>query len=209
MAKRRLSKKLKEQIKQNPQRIRKADLTPEAQKYLNRIRGARKAVKTKLAKKTYKAPRKKSEEAPAQVSDLIDVAARMKGISTKKFRKLYPKEVADFERDMTIRYSRDAQLLKKDIQFLPKGKFVYNNGKRVRRDKAQYLITRLYNKIQEAPVSERVGLFHHYDGAGNLHINVPSPQDYIEMDGDEFLEFLDDNYPEDITYYMSTNKKKK
>lgn len=207
MAKRKLTAKLKKQIKETPYRLRQADFSGEALEYLHRVRGARKAAKTKAIKAKYKAPRKPSEQAPEQVSDFVDKAARANNMTTKQFRKKFPKEVAEFERTMTLKYSRDSELLKNDIRFLPEGQKVFNKGKRIKREQMQYLITRLYNKMQQSEIAERIPIEHYYDGAGNLHIDIPTPDEYADLEGDELLEYIDDNYP-DITYYRSSNKKK-
>lgn len=208
MAKRKLTAKLKQQIKDNPNRLRQADFSGEALEFLHRMRGVRKAIKTKEKKKYYKAPARKSEEAPEKVADLISKAARGHGLTDKQFRKKFPKEVKKLESKMVLSYSRDLELLKNDIQFLPEGKKVFNKGKRIKRDQARYLLTRFYNKMQQEAVAERMGVQNTYDGEGDLYIDIPTPDEYADLEGEELLEYIDDNY-DGIDYYRSNNKKKK
>jgi len=209
MPKRKLTAKVKKQILENPYRLRQADFSGEALKYLHRVRGARKAAKTKEIKKHYKQPKRLSEAAPEKVSDLVAKAAKANGLTEKQFRRKFPKETEEFERTMTLKFSRDMQLLKNDIKFLPEGARVINKGKKIKREQAQYLLTRLYNKFQgTSEVSERLGVKHFYDGAGNLHLEIPTPDEYSEFEGEDFLEFMEENY-DDIDFYRSKNKGKK
>jgi hypothetical protein len=200
MPKKKLTNKTKQEIRENPFRVRKSDYSGDALQYLNRVRGARKAKKTREEKAKYKAPRKKSEKAPAQVSDLIDVAAKAKGMSPKKFRKKYAKEVEKFERTGTLFYNREIDILKLDIKFM-KGKYIHNQGRRTTKIKAIYWLTRLKNKIIETGlVYDRVNVEHYYDGKGNLFLEIPIPKEYVNLEGQNFLNWLKENYPT-ITFY--------
>lgn len=201
MAKRKLTDKLKQQIKENPYRLKQSDFAGDALKYLHRVRGARKAVKTKQQKAKYKAPRRKKESAPATVSDLIDVAAKARGMSPKKFRKKYANEVKEFETTGKIFYNREADLLAQDAKFLPKGRGVFINNKRVTRPKAVFLISRFKHRaLQTGLVYERINIEHYYDAKGNLHIQIPTTKDLNEYEDDsDMLDHIQDSYP--ISFY--------
>lgn len=201
MAKRKLTDKLKKQIKETPYRLRKADYSGDALAYLNRVRGARKAVKTKIQKAKYKAPKKKREGAPAQISDLVDIAAKAKKMTPKAFRKKYKDEVKEFETTGKIFYNREAELLSQDARFLPKGRGVYVNNKRVTRVKASYLVTRFKHRVLQTGLTyDRMNIEHYYDSRGNLHINLPNPNELNKFeDESDMLDFVQDNYP--ITFY--------
>lgn len=201
MAKRKLTAKLKQQIKESPYRLRQADYSGEALEYLHRVRGARKAVKTKEQKAKYKAPTKAREAAPATVSDLINVAAKARGMSPKAFRKKYKSEVQEFETTGKLFYNREADLLAQDAKFLPKGRGIYINGKRVTRPKAVFNISRFKHRaLQSGLVYERINIEHYYDAKGNLHLSIPTIKEINEFEDDsEALDHIQDSYP--ISFY--------
>lgn len=202
MAKRKLTNKLKEQIKSKPYSLKKSDLAGEALTYLNRVRGAKKAAKTKAQKKTYRSSKKKQEQAPAQLDDLIEAAARSKGMSLKQFKKKFPKEVKAFENSGTLFYIREVDNLKLDIKFMERGRLVFNVGKKVDRTTAIYYLTRLKNKVIETGITyDRVAVEHFYDGKKNLHLEIPIPSEYVHMHGMKFLDWLKEFYPT-ITFYL-------
>jgi hypothetical protein len=200
MAKKRLSKKLKEEIRQHPSKIKKSELGPEAAKYLIRIKAVRKAVKTKIAKEKYKKPRTKKQGEQEQVSDLIAAAAKSQGMSVKKYRKKYKKSVEEFEKDARLYHNREADLLINDIRFAERGRKVYVNGKRVGKPKAIYFISRLKNKIlSTGRTYERINIEYNVDRNGNIHFRIPEPSELnlkkYEGDEDEMLNHIEDNYP--------------
>jgi hypothetical protein len=202
MAKRKLTDKLKQRIKDNPYKFKKSEYSGEALAYINRIRGARKASKTKAEKKKYKAPRRKSEAAPFTSKSLIALAAKAKGMTEKQYRKKYAAEVEEFEEKNKLFFNRDIELLKRDAKFLERGNSVYINGKKVRRDYAKYLLVRLQNKMQGTGlIYDKIPIEHYTDGKGNLHIELPHPDEYSNADGKRLLEFISNTYP-NITYYL-------
>lgn len=202
MPKRKLTAKLKKQIKESPFRLRKDDFAGDALAYLNRVRGAIKAKKTKDKKEKYKAPRKKSEREPVQVQALIDMAARSKGMTPKQFEKKFPKDVAQFRNEMILVYNREIDLMKLDILFFERGRKIFNVGKRIKKSYSIYILTRVKNKIIETGLTyDRVNLRHHYDGSRALHIEVPIPIEYKNMSGWAVLDFIKEFYP-NITYYL-------
>lgn len=200
MARKRLSKKLKAEIYAHPSKIKKSDLGPEAAKYLNRIRGARKAVKTKIEKAKYKKPRTKKQGEQAQVSDLIRVAANAKGMSVKKFRKKYKQDVEKFEKNMRLYHNREADLLISDVRFLEKGRGVYVNGRRTTKPKAIHLISSFKHKVLSTGLTyERINIEYNVDAKGNIHFNIPSSNQLNkfmqESDEDGMLDYIEDNFP--------------
>ncbi len=203
MAKRKLTEKLKKQIKENPYRLRQADFSGDALKYLHKVRGARKAVKTKEEKKRYKEPRRKKEGAPPQVSDLIKVAADSKGMTVKQFRKKYPKEISDFETTGKLYYNREMDQVVMDVKFLPKGTSVYLNGKRVRRAAAMLKIKQVkYKAMQTGLTYERMNMEVNYDAKGNIYLELPTSKEMNNEDlgeGNELLDHIEENYP--ISFY--------
>lgn len=209
MAKRKLTEKLKKQIKETPYRLRQADFSGDALKYLHKIRGARKAVKTREAKRTYKEPKKKSEGAPFDTQTQIQDAAKTVNLTAKQFKKKFPEETADFEAGNVLPFSRDIELLKKDISFnVPKGQHIFNNGEKISRNQARYLLVRLQNKMQaSAIIYDRIPIEHYYDGKKNLHIAIPEPREYNYLQDEEILTFIAENYP-NVAFYINPKKQK-
>lgn len=208
MAKRKLTKKLKEQIKQKPYRLKKSDFSGEALEYLNRIRGARKAVKTKEKKAKYKAPRLKSQGRPQTVEDLYNVLLKKSGLTKKQFAKKYP-DAAGHMKKQKIAGNRELEMLKQDIEFsLPPGAKVYINGKRASKVKAINYLVRLKGRIMRTGLTyERISVEYTYDAKGNIYIKIPTPADFAsagreagdENRDEETLDFIQENYP--IQFY--------
>lgn len=203
MAKRKLTDKLKKQIKETPYRLRQADFTGEALEYLHRVRGARKAVKTKQEKQKYKQPKRKREGAPPQISDLIKVAADSKGMTVKQFRKKYPTEIAEFETTGKLYYNREMDQAVMDVKFLPKGSSVFINGKRVKRAAAMLKIKQVkYKAMQTGLTYERMNMEVNYDAKGNIYLNLPSSKEMNNEEleeGNDLLDHIEENYP--ISFY--------
>jgi hypothetical protein len=196
MPKRKLTAKLKEQIKANPYRLKKSDFADEALHYLNIIRGARKAVKTKLAKAKYKKPRTKKQGEQAGVSDLIEAAAKSKGMSVKKFRQKYKENIEKFEKTARLYHNREADLLISDIRFLEKGRGVYLNGRRTTKPKAIHRISSFKNKVMSTGLTyERINIEYSVDAHGNIHFKIPTSADLNEFEDNDMLDYIEDNFP--------------
>lgn len=202
MPKKRLSKKLKDEIRAHPSKIKKSDLSPNAQAYLVRIRAARKAVKTKIAKAKYKKPRTKKQGEQAGVADLISVAAKAKGMSVKKFRKKYKKSVEDFEKTAKLYHNREADLLISDVRFAEQGRGIFVNGKRTTRPKAIHLISSFKNKVMSTGLTyERINIEYYVDAKGNIHFKIPTNRElnkFMSQEGgdeNDMLDYIEDNFP--------------
>jgi hypothetical protein len=200
---RKLTDKLKAEIKANPYRLRQSDFGGDALKYLHRVRGARKAVKTKAAKAAYKKPKRVIQGKRTQISDIIKNIASAKGMSEAKFRKKYKDAVERYEKTGKLFYNRETQLLRKDIKFLDKGKKVFINERRYSKIRADLYLARLHRKMygDGSVIYPEVSIEVYFDGRDNLHIPVPSFGELDEFGSPgygeshvEMLQYISDNY---------------
>jgi hypothetical protein len=201
MAKKKLTEKLKAEIRANYTRIKKSDLSDNAAAYLKRVRAGHKAAKTRAEKKEYvKRPRYKAGPITT-IEKMIDSAAIASGTTPAKFRKKHAKDIEQFRDKTELHYDREIDNIKNDVRFLPKGKSIYVNGVRTNRNKAVYLLTRVKNAVVSTGATyEHVHMEHSYDGNGNIHLNLPTPAEMIaenkenENDEETFLNWIQENY---------------
>jgi hypothetical protein len=206
MPKKKLTEKLKAEIRANYSKIKKSELTDNAAAYLKRVRAGHKAAKTRAAKKVYsERPRYKAGPV-TQMEKMIDAAAKASGTTPAKFRKKHAKDIEELKEKTTLHYDREIDNVKNDVKFLPKGKSVYVNGTRVRRDKAVYLLMRVKNAILSTGLTyDKVHVEHNYDGNGNLYLNIPTPaqmnkeQKESEGEEDQFLNWIQENF--EVKFY--------
>lgn len=192
-----IQEETREEIQAHPFRIAKDSLEGETQKYLIRVRAGKKAAKTKEEKAKYKKPRTKRQGEQANISDLIAVAAKAKGMSVKKFRKKYKQDVEEFEKTARLFHNREADLLIQDVRFLEKGRGVFVNGRRMTRPKAIHLISRFKNKVMSTGLTyERINIEYNVDAKGNIHFKIPRGAELNKFeDESEMLDHIEDNYP--------------
>jgi hypothetical protein len=190
MAKRKLTAKLKKQIKETPYRLRQADYSGEALEYLHKVRGARKAAKTKERKKNYQLPRKRTAKsgAPTTPEDIYNALLKESGLTKKQFKKKYPDAETLFQ-NQKVSGNREVEQLKDDVRFsIPKGASVYINGKRTTRAKAVERLTRLKGRILRTGLTyDRIGVEYTFDAKGNMYLELPTPDEWVKAgkDSDE------------------------
>jgi hypothetical protein len=203
MAKRKLTDKLKKQIKENPYRLRQADFSGDALAYLHKVRGARKAVKTKAKKEKYHLPKKRisyKTGKPQTPKDLYNAILKESGLTEKQFRKKFP-DAQKLSEQFKVSGNREIDQLKDDILFsIPKGAGVYVNGKRVKQAKAHEMLTRLKGKILRTGLTyERIGVEYTFDAKGNMYLKIPTMKELNaeneDSDADGMLDYISENYP--------------
>ena len=194
MAKKKLTAKLKAKIKSDYRTLHKSDFEGEALTYLNRVRGAAKARKIKadttIEVDGFKIPRN------SHTYDVLTASAADLGITPAQLVKKHPEVVNQFiAKGGRFDFNREADYLKDDIK-KASGK-VYNKGKVIKKDYARYLITRFKNKaVSTGLIYNFINVEHYYDGHGNLHLNLPTPSEYKGLEGVDFIEFLEDGFPD-------------
>lgn len=196
MARKKLTEKLKAEIKANPYRLKKSDFSGDALKYLNRVRGARKAVKTKARKQVYINPKRKSRRRKETPSDFIAGLAKSEGMSVKKYRQKYKESITEFEKTGRTAHNRDSELLKDDIEFSPDEIKVYINKRKTSKVNAVYYLTRLKRRmIREDLIYPEISIRFSYDFKGNIYIDLPK-FDKLESIGDNYEEliYIQDNF---------------
>lgn len=201
MAKKKLTEKLKAEIRANYTRIKKSDLSDNAAAYLKRVRAGHKAAKTRKLKVEYKSKKTFKKGPSDQAVDLIGDAAKAKGLTLKQFEKKYKADVEKFKERMILPYNREIDNLKLDIRFFDETKKVKNRGKKISRSQAIYLLSRLKNAMQSTGlVYDKINVRFHYDGRGNMELNLPEPNEYADLQGNKLLLFTQQNYP--LSHYL-------
>jgi hypothetical protein len=193
----------KKEIKENTTRVKQSDYSGDTLAYLHRVRGGKKAAKTKIARASYRKPKKVKEGRRTQISDIIGKIAASKKMSEKSFRKKYADAVAKYEQTGKLFYNRELQLLRKDIQFLDKGKKVFINERKYSKVRADLYLARLHRKMygDGSVIYPEISIEVYFDGRDNLHIPVPSFGELEEFHSPghgeahiEMLQFIADNW---------------
>lgn len=222
MARKKLTEKLKAEIKKNHRKLKKADFSGEALAYLNRVRAGHKAAKTRKRNAGEKKPSKdkskgkrvekidqsikigkKTIKPGSQSYELIKEAAKSKKQSVKKFVS-ENKEAIEALLDNYLIYGRkEIDDLIEEVKELPSNKkiFIPIKGKIRSKARAIFILHQIKKTLLNlADVYEVIFIEYAYDLNGNMYIDVPIPSEYGSIeDGDELLDFIDENYS-NITY---------
>jgi hypothetical protein len=205
MPKKKLTQKLREEIKRNYSKIRKSDLSGEALTYLNRVRGAAKARKIKENKYLQVGSLKIPKDSPAYKE--IEDYAQQKGTTPKGLLKRH-REAFETYLD-TFRSSDPTHTRKLELQLeaSTRGK-IYNNGKEVTLTQALQDISYFRKKAVEYGFYDFIELTLKMDRYGNKYFAVPTMRELLKLEeetkeGDDFESYLDMNY--DFTMYQNVN----
>lgn len=193
-----LSAKLRAEIKAHPSKFRKKELAGDALTYLNRVRGAAKARKIKLdtTVKISNVVVSKNTE----IYSIIEAAAASHKMTPAKFVEKYPDQLKAYIKKDKFYVSREAEYLKADI--LKAKRKVYVNGIVTDPKKAKYYVTRMKNKMVNTNLIYNIVIIeHYYDAAGNLHITIPLPYEYAGLDEQEVLDLIENDYDNTSFYY--------
>lgn len=216
MAHKKLSKKLKEKIKQSPFRQKQSDYSGEALTYLHRVRGAAKARKAKAAKAVAERESKliiNGHEVPEDSQTYIKLAAAAstQNLTVSAYAKKYPKELKSFVSQDRYYSDRETDYLKKDISAVAKKKKkFFINGVEKSAAQVKYRIGRLKQAmINTMDIYDKVIIEHYYDAHNNAHFDLPEISDFAGLDGGEMKEFLNDFYDGTIIFYENPPKGKR
>lgn len=214
MAKKKLTKKLKEQIKSSPFRVKQEDFAGEALAYLKRRRKARKKVLADENSTLIIAGHEVPED--SETYKKISAAAATQHMTVKKFVSKYKKETEKFVKNDRFYADREIDYLKNDITKLAKAKRkFFIKGKEVTAAQLKYRVGRLKSKmINTLDIYNTIIIEGYYDGENNLHMDLPDISDFADTDDpDELEDFLETHYDGIIKFYNNgtgtKNKKQK
>lgn len=232
MIRRKLTESLKKKIKKSYKSLKKADFDGDALAYLNRVRGAakgrnakKKTLHEKEAKEKSKKKGKKTKEKTFKEPKNIKVcgttlerddpgyiiiagSARNKNKSIGQFVKENEEAICKMLRDYLVFEKKEIDYLRSDIKSLPSDRKVFVPIKTFTKShtRASFLLHMIKKTLIElANIYPFVFIEYAYDLNGNMHFNCPQPSEYQDMDGEELMDFLDDNYPA-ITFIRNDDK---
>jgi hypothetical protein len=206
--KKKLTAKLREQIKKDYRKLKKSDFDGDALAYLNRVRGAAKGRKAKKEKVAEFDGLKLPED--SEIYRIVAAGAKLKKQSVKKFVKENRKNLEALLKDGDFVQQRETEYLIRDIQALPKSKKVFvndGNGYTSTPKLKDILAIQLFTQ-HVASYSNIFLLVYrvHYKLGGDLSHYLPSVEEYEPLeDEQEIIDLLDDYYPE-ITYLISRKR---
>lgn len=211
---RKLTAKVRDKIKKDYNKLKLSDFGDDALQYLRKVRGAAKS-------------RKRKADTVAKVGDLvvpkdsemyqiIQKAAKIKKMTVKQFMKKNKKAIQELMKDGDIVLQRETDYLIKDLEKLKKGKKIFvNDGNGILMWNAAgkgiviFDITRftqyIFSQTDIFLIIYRV----HYKLDGDMSFYLPSKEEYEELETEEeIIAMLDEYYPE-ITYLKSAKSRKR
>lgn len=129
---------------------------------------------------------------------IIAGSARNKNQSVAKFVKDNESAICKMLSDYLVFEKKEIDYLRADIKSLPNNKKTFVPTKTFVKShtRASFLLHMLKKTMIElAAIYPFVFIEYAYDLEGNIHFNCPQPSEYAEMDGEELLDFLDNDYP--------------
>lgn len=189
---------------QNRFKVKKSDYGGEALQYLNRLRSATKAAKTRknntLQVGDTKIPRN------SELYHIVKKSAELKSMTVREFARKNKAAIEQLAGKGEVHLTREADYI---IADMAKAKDVYVNGKKTPTVAAQYALQSFKSAfVEEATVYPILNIEHHYDLKGNLYINFPMPEEYSHFadryEGEELQDrwrnYIDKQYP--LIFYI-------
>jgi hypothetical protein len=206
MAKKKLSPKLKDQIKQDYKKLKADQFSGEALRYYNQVKSLAKARKVKAS--NYVQIGDTSVKKTSEIYGIVEKAAKMKGQTVKQFIKDNKEDINRLAEKGSVTIVKEADYVEKEIGKLGRTNKVYVNGKKVSKAKAKYIVSSFKaNTVTTANVYDVLNMEISYDLKGNLYLDVPEPEEYFLIeDEEEFLGLLDSSYP-GISYIRNDKNK--
>jgi hypothetical protein len=174
-----LTAKVKQFLYQNRWKTKKSEYSGDALAYLLRLRSASKAARTRanntaVIGKT-KIPRN------SELYRIIKASANLKGQTVKKFISSNKAAINKLAKDGNIVISRETEYAISDIKKLPRASKIFIDGNQVTKEQAILALQTLQSTSMN--VSNIVVLNHEmkYDFLGNLHLDIPQPEDYDDL----------------------------
>lgn len=146
MPKKKLTAKLKASLKKDYRRVKQADFSGEALKYLKRVRAAHKGQKTKKKKGTYEKKISRRKTGLLTYEAMISALAKGKKMSVAKYKKKYAKELLLLQNFGEARAWMECELLAMEIQFNPRAGTMVNSH-RVKRGTGIFEVLKLKRTI--------------------------------------------------------------
>lgn len=223
MIRKKLTSSLKEKIKKDFRKLKKSDFDGDALAYLNRVRGAakgrasqkknkkeagKKAIAKVVSKKTPSVKAKAitiggiTIEPDSKAYEILQASATNTNKTLAKFVKENEKAIEKLLADYLIAFKKECDDLIKLIHELPKKAKVFSpvRTKTITKHYVIFLLHSIKKAILETGVTyEPVFVEASFDLYGNLHVDVPRPGEYKELEGEDLLDFIDSEYP-NITY---------
>lgn len=212
--KRKLTPKLKQFLFQNRFKVKKSDYAGEALDYLNKLRAASKAAKKRkentLILNGVKIPRN------SELYSTIEAAAKIKKQSVSTFVKKNKKAIELLMEDGSVVISRETEYAIRDIQKLPKKTKIFIGERNVSKEEAIFALQDIQSNSMRISNIVVINYELKYDLLGNLHLDIPLPEDYEdllddidelreddqdEQGGDEWESFLEQYAP--VTFIKS------
>jgi hypothetical protein len=221
MPKRKLTEKLKSQIRQDYSRLKQSDFEGEALAYLKQVRGAHKGLERQKEIRKERSEKVKEKYIPhaSQPKDrkpkitiegneilpgslayeIIEASARNKKQTVKKFVAENRETIGKMLRDYLIFHRKEIDDLRELINSLPSGSKIFSPIKRkVISAVTAHMILHMIKKtlIDTCGVYPYIFIEYAFDLEANLHFNCPRPGEYAKFeDCEELQEFLEDRYP--------------
>lgn len=218
MAKKKLTPKLKEQIKANYHQLRQSDFDGDALRYLKQVRAGhkgQKALQKKRKEQTKKIVDKavpkgegkkgktividgKKIEPGSLAHDIIVKSAENKNQSVAKFVKENKEQLGKLLANYLIFERKEIDDLRRLIKALPDDSKVISpiKAKAISRDHASFLLHMIKKALMElCSIYPIVFIEFAFDLEANLHFNCPRPKEYKEFEAcHELKEYLEDRY---------------
>lgn len=204
--KKRLTSKLKEQIKQNYKKLKKSDFSGKALTYLNRVKGAAKAREAK--KKQYIQVGDEQVKRTSELGKVLENSAKAKGKTVKQFVKENLSDVQKLKTDYKETDNKAIDDISKVIENRPSNAKVFVNGERFSEVEAVFQLEHFRNQIRRIDKSiMQILVDFQLDLKGNIYLQLPEmPDDIEEMELEDLANYFEDY---GITIIISERTKEK
>lgn len=198
MAKRKLTDKVKKEIKKSKGRVALKNYSGQALTYLKKYRALSKARKIK-------------EESTLRIGEtvipknsemyqIIERLAKTKKITVKKATVVFKKAIQELAKDGRITFSREIDYLI-DTDIAKAAKVYFKKKKKDKGDVIYYLQSLKSDMMGTDLIYDYVNIVSYRDLKNSLFINAPYPEEYTDYYGEALLEFIKTQYP-NISYTL-------
>lgn len=144
------------------------------------------------------------------VYEIIKAAAKLKGESIKKFVERNPKAIERYAEKGSDAIELEFDKIEDTIDNLGKRSNVYNKGNKISKSKAKFLVHSFKSNLMSiAEVYDKILTEVIFDMKGNILLDLPEVDEYIDLDEeDELLYWIDRKY-DNIKYFTNKDKKDK
>lgn len=134
--------------------------------------------------------------------------ARETGLTFSQYKKKHAETIRELLKDYTDVHSSHVDKLTNEIQSLKKGEKVFINDVPVSRPAAIANVSYFQQKAVQSDLYPFIQIEVKNDLRGNIHLNLPTVDEMLEIEeGEDFIDYLDENYS-DIIYNRDSRTQK-